>query len=50
MAVIDVDGLREVNNRLGHLAGDARLRLAAKFLRDEARAADEVIRWGGDTP
>ncbi|MDR7401419.1 MAG: diguanylate cyclase [Armatimonadota bacterium] len=48
IAVVDVNGLREVNNRYGHLAGDELLREAAKFLRSHVRAADEVIRWGGD--
>ncbi len=48
LAVVDVNGLREVNNRYGHLAGDELLRQAARFLRTHVRAADEVIRWGGD--
>ncbi len=48
IAVIDVNGLREVNNRFGHLAGDDLLRRAAVFLRRSVRASDEVVRWGGD--
>jgi diguanylate cyclase (GGDEF)-like protein len=48
VAIIDVDGLREVNNRFGHLAGDELLRRAADFLKRHTREADELIRWGGD--
>jgi diguanylate cyclase (GGDEF)-like protein len=48
VALVDVDGLREVNNRHGHLAGDDLLRRAGRFLRSHVRAADDVIRWGGD--
>lgn len=48
IAVIDVNGLREVNNRMGHQAGDALLRRTAEFLRRNVRASDEVTRWGGD--
>jgi len=48
IVVVDVNGLRDVNNRLGHLAGDELLRRTAAFLRRHVRTADEVIRWGGD--
>jgi diguanylate cyclase (GGDEF)-like protein len=48
VAVVDVNGLREVNNRFGHMAGDDLLRRAAEFLRRNVRGSDEVVRWGGD--
>src|SRR3970282_1420959 len=48
IAVVDVNGLREVNNRFGHMAGDDLLRRAAEFLRRNVRGSDEVVRWGGD--
>jgi len=48
VAVVDVNGLREINNRFGHPAGDEILRRTADFLRRHVRASDEVIRWGGD--
>lgn len=46
--MIDVDGFRAVNNRLGHLKGDAVLRAVAGFLQDNVRGSDRVIRYGGD--
>lgn len=45
---LDVDGFREVNNRLGHLTGDEVLRRVAEFLRSHVREADYVVRIGGD--
>lgn len=46
--ILDVNGLRRVNNRFGHLAGDELLRRVAEFLRRNTREIDEKIRWGGD--
>jgi diguanylate cyclase (GGDEF)-like protein len=48
LAMIDLDGFKEVNDRLGHAAGDRALALVARTLRDATRAADAVFRWGGD--
>ncbi len=48
IVMIDIDGLRQVNNRFGHLAGDRLLQRTADFLRRNARASDEIVRWGGD--
>jgi diguanylate cyclase (GGDEF)-like protein len=44
----DVDDLREINNRLGHLEGDAALTLVATAFRAELRAYDLCARFGGD--
>ena len=44
----DVDDLREINNRLGHLAGDAALTVVAAAFRAELRAYDLCARFGGD--
>jgi diguanylate cyclase (GGDEF)-like protein len=45
---IDADGLKDVNDRLGHAAGDAMLTELADVLRSELRQADLVARLGGD--
>ena len=46
--LIDVDGLKQVNDGLGHEAGDALLRCVAATLLEHTRPGDIVIRWGGD--
>jgi diguanylate cyclase (GGDEF)-like protein len=45
---IDVDGLKEVNDREGHAAGDERLRATVAALRERLRSYDLVVRYGGD--
>lgn len=45
---IDLDGFREVNERLGHLAGDAVLRVVARRLAAVMRPTDDLARLGGD--
>ena len=44
----DVDGLKNINDRHGHRAGDAALRAAADFLRFSLRPSDALCRVGGD--
>jgi len=44
----DVDGLKEVNDNFGHLVGDQILQGLAQVLESSVRAADMVIRYGGD--
>jgi diguanylate cyclase (GGDEF)-like protein len=48
VAFVDVDGLKEVNDNQGHLAGDALLRLVGETLRANVRPYDVVVRYGGD--
>ncbi len=44
----DLDGLKQVNDRYGHAAGDGLLQSMAQFLQQFFRAGDRVIRQGGD--
>lgn len=46
--VADLDGLKDVNDRFGHLAGDAAIRAVAAGLRSLIRDGDRIYRWGGD--
>jgi diguanylate cyclase (GGDEF)-like protein len=48
LAIIDCDGLKQVNDRKGHAAGDALLRDLVALLRSILRPYDPIVRWGGD--
>lgn len=48
VVVADLDGLKEVNDRFGHAAGDAAIRAVADGLRSLIRQGDRIYRWGGD--
>jgi len=45
---IDVDNLKQVNDKLGHDAGDEVLRITAQRLRRAVRSGDLIARFGGD--
>jgi diguanylate cyclase (GGDEF)-like protein len=44
----DLDDLRQINNRFGHLDGDAALTTVAAAFRNELRQYDLCARFGGD--
>ena len=46
--VIDIDGLKEVNDSFGHQAGDTLIRRVSEILRERVRATDLVARLSGD--
>ena len=46
--VIDLDGLKDVNDRLGHQQGDNLIRRVAARLRERVRSTDIVARLSGD--
>jgi diguanylate cyclase (GGDEF)-like protein len=47
-AIVDMDGLKDINDRFGHLEGDDCLRQVAVTIRDTVRTADRCFRWAGD--
>jgi diguanylate cyclase (GGDEF)-like protein len=45
---VDIDGLKRVNDALGHAVGDEVIVAVAEALRAATRGTDVVARWGGD--
>ena len=48
IAFVDVDGLKGVNDRDGHAAGDRVLRMLGATMRANLRSYDPIVRFGGD--
>ena len=48
IAVLDLDGFKQVNDTRGHPAGDEALRLVATAVRASLRTSDIAARYGGD--
>jgi diguanylate cyclase (GGDEF)-like protein len=48
LIIFDMDGLKAINDRYGHLAGDRVLRRLGQMLKGSIRAIDIVARYGGD--
>jgi diguanylate cyclase (GGDEF)-like protein/PAS domain S-box-containing protein len=48
LLVMDLDGLKQINDTFGHGCGDLALQETAKALAGAMRPVDAVGRWGGD--
>jgi diguanylate cyclase (GGDEF)-like protein len=48
LVLIDVDDFKNLNDRLGHAAGDTVLRRAAEAMSDVLRETDTLCRYGGE--
>ena len=48
IGLVDVDNLRRVNERFGHLEGDRALGEVAREMERAVRGSDRCFRWGGD--
>ena len=48
LVLIDVDDLKQTNDRYGHQAGDQLLRFVAEQLSRMVRSSDAACRYGGD--
>jgi diguanylate cyclase (GGDEF)-like protein len=48
LLMIDMDGMKLINDGAGHLAGDQALAAVSKALRESTRPSDLVGRFGGD--
>jgi diguanylate cyclase (GGDEF)-like protein/PAS domain S-box-containing protein len=48
LVLLDLDGLKEINDRFGHLTGDRALCRLGQILRDCCRSIDTAARHGGD--
>ena len=48
LIVFDLDDFKDINDRIGHLAGDAVLAEASERMRDVIRSVDVACRVGGD--
>jgi diguanylate cyclase (GGDEF)-like protein len=46
--IVDIDGLKAINDSLGHHAGDNLIRQVAEVMRERVRATDIVARLSGD--
>ena len=48
LCFIDINGLKEVNDRLGHKSGDELITTTASIIKNMIREQDFLIRLGGD--
>ncbi|MEY8353982.1 GGDEF domain-containing protein [Lachnospiraceae bacterium 54-53] len=48
LCMIDLDGLKDINDRFGHLCGDEYIKTVSKALKEAVRDTDFACRFGGD--
>jgi diguanylate cyclase (GGDEF)-like protein len=48
VAIVDINGFKQVNDEHGHLVGDELLKLFSAELKSVCRSTDLIGRWGGD--
>jgi diguanylate cyclase (GGDEF)-like protein len=48
LVMIDIDGLKRINDSFGHLAGDRTIIRFSQALRARSRGEDRIVRMGGD--
>ncbi|MBK9602303.1 MAG: sensor domain-containing diguanylate cyclase [Anaerolineales bacterium] len=48
VVMLDMDNLKTLNDKYGHVVGDAALKSLSKLLKDQTRTEDIVCRFGGD--
>jgi diguanylate cyclase (GGDEF)-like protein len=48
LLLFDLDGLKEINDKYGHLTGSSAIKRLAVALRNSSRAIDTPARYGGD--
>jgi diguanylate cyclase (GGDEF)-like protein len=48
LLMLDLDGLKPINDRYGHFEGDRVLRGIGEVIRHRVRRIDTAARWGGD--
>jgi diguanylate cyclase (GGDEF)-like protein len=48
IAIVDIDGFKQVNDDHGHIVGDELLKQFASELRSVCNSTDVIGRWGGD--
>ncbi|WP_417613894.1 GGDEF domain-containing protein [Oceanisphaera sp.] len=48
MAILDIDGFKQVNDSFGHDFGDLVLSRLSKLLKNNVKGGDLTVRWGGE--
>ena len=48
IVIFDIDFFKKINDSYGHLAGDQVLKTLVSLTKNQMRATDYLIRWGGD--